>query len=69
MRKYYTKACNFYYNQTSLENIKKKISLPVSGNKSCSFDTVEIITRNIKKKIHIKNIKYLPPKIKKKNLI
>tara|TARA_B100000989_G_scaffold113082_1_gene83039 strand:- start:572 stop:1624 length:1053 start_codon:yes stop_codon:yes gene_type:complete len=68
MRKYYTRACNFYYNQTSIENIKKKISVPVSGNKSCSFDTIEIITRNIKKKIHIKNIKYLPPKIKKKVL-
>ena len=68
MQKYYTRACNFYYNQTSIENIKKKISLPLGGNKSCSFDTIEIITRNNIKKINIKKIKYLPPKIKKKVL-
>ena len=69
MQKYYTRACNFYYNRTSIEKVKKKISLPVSGNKSLSFDTIEIITRTNKKKINIKIIKNLPSKIKKKNLI
>ena len=69
MIKYYTRACNFYYNRTSREKVKKKISLPVSGNKSLSFDTIEIITRTNKKKINIRNIKNLPPKIKKKVLI
>ena len=69
MKKYYTRVCNFYYNKTSIENIKKKISLPVNGKKSCSFDTIEIITRNSKKKINIKNIKNLPSKIKRKVLI
>ena len=69
MIKYYTRACNFYYNRTSIEKVKKKISLPVSGNKSLSFDTIEIITRTNKKKINIRNIKNLPPKIKKKVLI
>ena len=68
MQKYYTRACNFYYNKTSIENIKKKISLPLGGNKSCSFDTIEIITRNSKKKINIKNIQNLPSKIKRKVL-
>ena len=53
MQKYYTRACNFYYNRTSIEKVKKKISLPVSGNKSLSFDTIEIITRTNKKKINI----------------
>ena len=68
MKKYYTRACNFYHNQTSIENIKKKNSLPISGNKSFSFDTIEIISRKNKKRINIKNIKNLPPKIKKKIL-
>ena len=69
MQKYYTRACNFYYNKTSREKVKKNISVPISGNKSFSFDTIEIITRTNKKKINIKNIKDLPSKIKKKVLI
>ena len=69
MQKYYTRACNFYYNNTSKEYVKKKISLPISGNKSFSFDTIEIITRTNKKKINIKSINKLPLKIKKKVLI
>jgi tRNA A37 threonylcarbamoyltransferase TsaD len=56
MQKYYTRACNFYHNKISLENVKKGISLPVGGNNSISFDTIEIITRTKKKKINIKNI-------------
>ncbi len=68
MQKYYTRACNFYYNKTSKENIKKKISLSIGGNKSISYDTIEIITRTNKKKINIKNINNLPSKIKKKVL-
>ncbi len=69
MKKYYTRACNFYYNKTSREKVKKKISLPVNGNKSISFDTIEIITRNNIKKINIRSIKNLPLKIQKKVLI
>ncbi len=69
MQKYYTRACNFYYNNTSKEYVKKKISLPIGGNKSFSFDTIEIITRTNKKKINIKSINKLPLKIKKKVLI
>ncbi len=69
MQKYYTRACNFYYNNTSKEYVEKKISLPISGNKSFSFDTIEIITRTNKKKINIKSINKLPLKIKKKVLI
>ncbi len=69
MQKYYTRACNFYYNNLSKENVKKRISLPVGGNKSFSFDTIEIITRTNKRKINIKSIDNLPLKIKKKVLI
>ena len=66
MIKYYTRACNFYYGNVSKEKIKKKISLPLNGNKLISFDTIELITRKTKKKFKIKDIKKLSPKIKKK---
>ena len=66
MQKYYTRACNFYFGKTSKEKIKKKLSLPIGGDTSISFDTIEIISRTSKKKINIKNINKLPFKIKKK---
>ena len=66
MIKYYTRACNFYYGQISKEKVKKKISLPLNGNKFISFDSIELITRKKKKIIKLKNIKKLPPKLKKK---
>ena len=47
MIKYYTRACNFYYGSISKEKIKKKLSLPLNGNKLISFDSIEIITRKI----------------------
>ena len=43
MVKYYTRACNFYYGSNSRDLIKKKLSLPLSGAKNISFDTLEII--------------------------
>tara|TARA_Y100000590_G_scaffold168963_1_gene193226 strand:- start:30 stop:1082 length:1053 start_codon:yes stop_codon:yes gene_type:complete len=66
MIKHYTRACNFYYGSLSKEKIKKKQSLPLNGNNLISFDTVEIINREYKKKIHIKEIKNQSIKIKKK---
>ncbi len=69
MQKYYTRACNFYYNKISKEKVNKKTSIAIGGNKLLSFDTIEIITRTNKKKINIKNINNLSPKIKKKVLI
>ena len=50
MIKYYTRACNFYYGNISKEKVKKRISLPLNGNKLISFDTIELITRKKKKK-------------------
>ena len=32
MKKYYTRACNFYFGKTSQKHIKKKQSLPLNGN-------------------------------------
>ena len=65
MIKYYTRACNFYFGQTSLEKIKKKQSIPLHGNKLISFDTVEILTRKTKKKISIKKLMNSKVKLKK----
>jgi len=66
MIKHYTRACNFYYGSISKEKIKKKLTLPLNGNNLISFDTIEIITRKYKKKIHIREIKNQNYKIKKK---
>ena len=70
MKKYYTRACNFFYGNHSKFLIKKKKALPLCGNSLISFNQIEIFTR-YKKKIHfkvinIKNIKKLSPSIKKK---
>ena len=66
MKKYYTRACNFYYGSISKEKIKKKLSLPLNGNDLISFDNIEIITKKNKKKIHIKEIENQNIKIKNK---
>ena len=66
MIKYYTRACNFYYGSISKDKIKKKLALPLNGNNLISFDSIEIINRKYKKKIHISEIKKQNNKIKKK---
>ena len=47
MKKYYTRACNFYFGPTSQKNIRKKISLPLNGSDLISFDKIEIINDDI----------------------
>ena len=49
MNKYYTRACNFYYGRNARLLIKKKLALPLCGNKDIAFDKVEIFTRKNKK--------------------
>ncbi len=66
MHRYYTRACNFYYGTKSKDLVKKKHSLPLNGNDEISFDEIEIISRNSKKKISIKKINTLPLKIQSK---
>ena len=66
MEKYYTRACNFYFGSTSKLKIKKKLSLPLSGNNLISFDSIELITRKSKKIININKVNNLPIKLKKK---
>ncbi len=60
MTRYYTRACNFYYGSISKILVKKKKSLPLSGNNKISFDQVEIISRKSKKKIFIDRLASLP---------
>ena len=66
MRKYYTRACNFYYGANARKFINKKLALPLCGNKNIAFDSIEILSRDKDVKLlNIKNIKKLPNKIKK----
>ena len=66
MKKYYTRVCNFYYGNKSVKLVNQKITLPLNGNNQISFDQIEIISRNSKKLINIKNVKKLPYFLKKK---
>ena len=66
MVKYYTRACNFYFGKTSKEKVRKKLSIPLHGNKLISFDTVELLSRKNKRKININKINSLSGKIRKK---
>ena len=59
MKKYHTRVCNFYYGNTSKKLVKQKKTLPLNGNLEISFDQIEILSRNSKKKINIKEIKNL----------
>ena len=59
MRRYYTRACNFYYGKESKLLLTRKKTLPLNGNKEISFDHFEIISRKSKKKISINNLKKL----------
>jgi len=69
MKKYYTRACNFYYGIFSKKLVKKKLSLPLCGNDSISFDKIEIFSRDKKnitsKIISLKKINTLPVLMKK----
>ena len=66
MKKYYTRVCNFVYGKSSIKLVKKKKTLPLNGNKEFSFSQIEIITRDSKKKIDLKDIKKLPKSLREK---
>ena len=66
MKKYYTRVCNFAYGKSSIKLVKKNINLPLNGNKELSFSQVEIIARDSKKIIGLKDIKKLPKKQREK---
>ena len=65
MRNYYTRACNFYHGSQAQNLIKKKLALPLCGNKNIAFDYIEILSREKKNKlIHIKKINSLEKNLK-----
>ncbi len=70
MKKYYTRACNFFYGSNSKKLVKKRFTLPLCGDRSISFDQIEIFSRENNKInskiINIKNIHKLPLEEKKK---
>ena len=66
MKRYYTRVCNFVYGKSSVRLINQKKSLPLNGNKEISFIQIEIITRNSKKLINIKDVKKLPKTLRNK---
>ena len=70
MKKYYTRACNFYYGVNAKKLIKKKIALPLCGNQNIAFDKIEIIVRKknkvISKVISLRKIHTLSTSCKNK---
>ena len=66
MKKYYTRVCNFAYGKSSIELVNKKKNLPLNGNKEFSFSQIEIITRDSRKIIDLKNIKKLSKSLREK---
>ena len=66
MKKYYTRVCNFVYGKSSVKLVNNKKNLPLNGNKKISFSQIEIITRNSKKIIDLKDIKKLSKSLRAK---
>ena len=66
MSRYYTRLCNLYYGNSSKKLVNKNKTIPLNGIKEISFDQIEIITRNSKKKIFVNQIKFLPKLIRRK---
>ena len=69
MRKYYTRACNFYHGRTAEKLIRSKKALPLNGKKNLAFDNIEIFIRDKNKVnsklIHFRDIKKLRNSLKK----
>ena len=69
MRKYYTRACNFYHGSEAKRLIQTKKALPLNGKNNIAFDSIEIFSREKKgikvKLIHINKINKLRKNIKK----
>jgi len=66
MKKYYTRACNFFYGKLSIKLVYQKKTIPLRGNKEISFNKIEILSRDSKKRIAVKDIKKLSKELKKK---
>ena len=57
MRKYYTRACNFYHGSEARRLIQKKKALPLNGKNNIAFDSIEIFSREKRRvKVNLINI-------------
>ena len=69
MRKYYTRACNFYHGRAARNLIQSNKAFPLNGKKDIAFDKIEIFIREksrVKSSlIYCKDIKKLKKNIKK----
>jgi dihydropteroate synthase len=65
MKKYYTRVCNFAFGKSSIKLLNQNKALPLNGSKEISFSEIEIISRDSKKIINIKDIKKLSKSLKK----
>jgi len=45
MRKYYTRACNFYYGETAINLILNNKALPLNSRQNIAFNQIEIFQR------------------------
>ncbi len=66
MPRYYTRACNFYYGNSSIKLVNKKKTLPLCQKKEISFDQIEILTRKSRRRVFINQIKNLSVSLRKK---
>tara|TARA_B100000963_G_scaffold300660_1_gene273093 strand:- start:227 stop:1285 length:1059 start_codon:yes stop_codon:yes gene_type:complete len=70
MKKYYTRACNFYHGETAKQLIQNRKALSLCGSKFLAFDKVEIFTRSeskiSSKIVNVKEIEKLKFSLKKK---
>ncbi len=69
MRKYYTRACNFYHGRIAKKLVASKKALPLNGKNDLAFDSIEIFIRKKNRVqsnlIYFKNIDKLRKNIKK----
>ena len=62
----HTLSLTTLFRSHSKKLVNQKKAIPLNGIKEISFDQIEIITRNSKKKNFFNQIKYLPKLIRKK---
>jgi len=66
MKKYYTRVCNFTYGKSSVKLVNQKKTLRLNGFKEISFSQIEVISRDSKKIIDLKDIKKLSKSLRVK---
>ncbi len=70
MKKYYTRACNFFYGSKARLLINKNKAIPLCGNRNIAFNNIEVFIRDNKKisskTYSLNQIHLLTPDIRKK---